>query len=239
MFYITEILFRIGYLLLAIISLFSIFYYNKKTIVNVVLLPFIFNDTRSIGYFIYNHPTELVYSISVLFFLVALIMALPYAFWATIDFFKTGLHHSEYTIFSKNIIFLASLFIIMNVTAVLIFFPVFWHFFESWNSFENNNVQFYLELRFEDYFNYAVSFILILNFIITFFSVGLLIILRNGVLFMFKVKKFLILMNIVVATFLSPPEVFIQLLLFITLNFTLELLSLILIIQIKINRATC
>lgn len=235
MFYFKEIFYRFLFFFLTILVSVLIFYCYRNFLINIIIVPFIFNDNHSIKYFIYTHPTELIYAISLLIFIVAIIIHVPHFFWSMLDFFKPGLYKTEYKKLKKKTQFFTFFILISNFLAIIYVFPLFWRFFEEWNSFSNNAFKIYLELKFENYFSYLIDFILFINLSVFILFVGYFLVNQIGTVYFFRIKKFLILINILLATFLSPPEIFFQIFFFFILNILLEFVYIILILNIKIS----
>ena len=237
MFYFKDILLRILYSCMLLISLFIILYLYKEIIINLVILPFIFFNKKTIKYFIYTHPTELFYSVSIFLLFLVLLIIIPYVLWSIIDFLKPGLYCSEKLLLKKIVKRITFFISFINASFLFFIFPLFWNFFESWNSFSNEIFKFYLELKLENYLNYLMNFIIIVNVGMILLILAYILILQCGILYFYNIKKMLILINILIATFISPPDVIFQIVLFFILNLIIESISYFFLLLIKINKA--
>lgn len=236
MFYVKEFYLRCLYFLFGFILIFITVLINKAYIINIIILPFIFFNNKIFDYFIYNNPTEFFYSINFLIFILTLLLMIPYILWSIIDFIKSGLLMYEYTFITKFIITILLILSLIITTFFFFLFPLFWFFFDSWNSFNSGIVKFYLELNFTSYLNYLTNFIIVLSFFVLSFFLMYIFVLHFGINVFYRIKKILIFFNIILATFLSTPEIWVQLLIFIFLNIILESISYCLIFILKLNK---
>ena len=146
MFYITEIYFRIVYLILLIFCLFVLYYEYKETTLIIFLVPSKIFGYNCIEHFIYTHPTELLFALLNLNFFLIVICLIPYLMWLIVDFLRTGLFLNEYQkikIYSK---IFSLLIVLLNIILFVFFFPIIFNFFESFNSFESQSINIKFEL---------------------------------------------------------------------------------------------
>jgi hypothetical protein len=101
---------------------------------------------------------------------------------------------------------------------------VLWNFFQNFNIPSNSAtpLNFFFELRVQEYFSFVVDFLYLVN-IFSFIFIFLF-----GVIFYFGLatvlywKKLFFLLNLLAATFLSPPDISSQLIGFGLLSISLE-----------------
>jgi sec-independent protein translocase protein TatC len=223
MFYLTELFFRFKYSFLSLsVSIFIAYLY--KNILFILLTFPLLDYFYSLNNFIYTHPTELLTIHFLLILLISSIFQIPYLLWHFLDFTKTSLLKNEYLKMLKVLIICTFLLFFFNFLFFFIIFPKFWLFFYSFSfSFhESQTLNFFLELRVQEYFNFVINFIYSVNlFILIFFAIFFLISMFGFEKLLYWKKLFLF-CNIVFATLLSPPDVYSQLLILSILTFFLE-----------------
>ena len=239
MFYIKEVYFRFLYVVFLVIFLFFIHYHYKQTLLILFLIPNQFFSHVLIEHFIYTHPTELLIALLNLNFFFIAVLTAPHIVWTVLDFMKPGLILTEY----KKMLRLSTLFffilLILNIFLFWAIFPLVFKFFQSFNSFELQNVIIKLELKIFEFIDFIYNIFWIINISLFFIFTLLLVVSINGVAFYIQYKKFFILFNIIAATFLSTPDIGSQLFLFIVLNILLETFQVFISLIIKISRASC
>jgi len=114
----------------------------------------------------------------------------------------------------------------VNFASFFILLPNIWSFFQNFNTLENTSqtVKFFFELRVEEYFLFVMDFISLVNLFIFLGILLFLIISSLGIINLLYWKKLFIFINIVFATLLSPPDVYSQILILITLSIIFEAL---------------
>jgi sec-independent protein translocase protein TatC len=223
MFYLTELFFRFKYSFLSLFLSIFIAYFYKNILFILLTFPLL-DYFYNLNNFIYTHPTELLTIHFLLILLISLIFQIPYILWHFLDFIKTSLLKNEYFKMLKVLIICTFFLIIFNFLFFFFIFPKFWLFFYSFSfSFhESQTLNFFLELRVQEYFNFVINFIYSVNlFILIFFAIFFLI-LMFGFEKLLYWKKLFLFCNIVFATLLSPPDVYSQLLILFILTFFLE-----------------
>lgn len=242
MFYLKEILFRFQYLSISFILVFFLCF-NYKDLLLYLLTEVItsnnINDKSfGVNYFIYTHPSELfeVYLTSIFYF--SWLILFPNLLWSLLDFLKSGLIKSEHKHLSKLLIYLSFLVYVSNLFCFFTLFPNFWIFFESFNNFSDpkTNLNFFLELRIQDYFLFLKNFLYIINACLFSFLCLCFLFYRFGLKNLLAWKKLFIFFNIVFATLLSPPDVYSQLIILLTLTFVFESIIFFYVLQFKISK---
>lgn len=227
MFYLFEILTRVKYIIFSFCLLVITCYFNYNTIFTFFDYHFrnLLNGTNIplLNYYIYTHPFELYYTQLIVSFQISMYLLFPYLIWQFIDFNKTALYETE----NRKIQNMYKKFMLFFVFSYLFFFikvlPMFFSLLNAVKlSYSSVLYQIFFELKVQDF----IGFILYLNNIIIILLLFLyfLINIINYIelLTIIKHKKILYLLAILISTFLSPPDIFSQLFLLISLLITLE-----------------
>ncbi len=237
MFYLSELLLRLKYVIISLILTFISCISYKNLLLPIISLSVISTSDR-FGNFIYTNPTELLKVQLYLIVIFSLFILLPYLIWNILEFFKSSLFKYEYKKVKILSIFLIIFFYFSNILVNSLLFPKIWLFFENFN-FSNNNaglLSFSPELKIEEYLNFLIDFTFVVNSFLILFLILLFILLKFGVSNLLKWKKLFILLNIVFATLLSPPDVYSQLTILIFLSIVLETNILIFLLFTKITK---
>jgi Sec-independent protein secretion pathway component TatC len=243
MFYIIELIVRVKYIIFSFFFLFLICLINSNNIILLVIQP-IFKYkhlTPTDFYFIYTNPTELyVYSLYIVFFMLILVL-LPFVIWQIKDFFKTSLYSLEYDYINRQYVFLISYFLVINFGFPLFFLPKIWCFLDVINLYISDYYLFniFLELKINEYFLFLIKLLYYVNlsFITLYIYISLIVKFDYTTIIFFK--KIFIFVNLLLATFLSPPEVLSQVLFLVLLTLFLEIIIFSVILSIKIlNKVT-
>jgi Sec-independent protein secretion pathway component TatC len=238
MFYIREIYYRFLFITLIAVSLFSIHYQYKQTLLLIFLIPNQFLNHILIDHFIYTHPTELLMALLNLNIFFGALLLGPYAGWVVLDFLRPGLFLNEYQRAFRLGAFFFIFLLTLNLSLFSVVFPLVFKFFQSFNSFELHDIVIKFELKIFEFMDFIYSVFWIINAGLLFICGILLIIKMKGIAFYLRYKKFFFLYNIITATFLSTPDMSSQLFLFILLNMLLEIFQLLMFFATKINKAT-
>ena len=231
MFYFNELYFRFRFFFFSFTFTFLIAYYYKKILFIFLTFPLLsysnsFNSTNSLNTFIYTHPAELLTIHFLLMLCLASSIQGPYLFWHFIDFTKTSLTLEEHKKTLKILVSFIFVSILFNILCFFLLFPKFWFFFQNFNFsfYEPQTLNFFLELRVQEYFMFVIDFFYIINIFIIIFYVLFVIILFFGFENLLYWKKLFLFVNIVFATLLSPPDVYSQLAILFVLTVFLEIL---------------
>ena len=236
MFYFKELYFRVTISSICFIILILSFYFYKNTLLCYVSLPlFYLNLIKFSGYFIYTHPLELAQVLILLVVFFSLVFFIPYFIWSFFDFLKSSLFYYEYLFFKKFLILFIIIFFI-NIFCFKTFFPIIWLFFESFNTKFFFNIYVKMEIRVGEYIIFLMQYFILINILIFLIFLLYTFLYFKTASFLLKTKKFLLFLNILIATFLSPPDVFSQLFLFCFLYIILEFINFSIIYNTKINK---
>ena len=220
MFYIKELIFRIQYFLVSLSLTLILCYIYRNLLLYLLTFSVLSsnNDSNNSGvdYFIYTHPSELLTIYFLVVFYFSGLFLFPFFVWNFLDFLKSSLLCSEYYFLLQLFLILVIIIGLSNLFCFLNLFPTFWIFFESFNNLSskiNNELNFFLELRIQDYFLFLSSFLYLINICLFFLLFICFLFSFYGIKTLLHWKKLFIFFNIVFATLLSPPDVYSQLLL--------------------------
>ena len=229
MFYILEIYTRIKYSILSyfFIILTCYFYYHYF----FFLLDYFFriiiktSDNDLVNYYIYTHPFELYYNNLLFSFILSLYFFFPYLIWQIIDYMRSSLYNYEFTYIYTLYLKILSFFLVNYYILYNHILPSCLTLLESVkNNYLSSFYCVFFELKIQDFISFIIyinnvfnSIILFLIFlIISFFNIPLIQIINN--------KKFIYLFAIIIATFLSPPDVFSQIIFLLFLVILIEII---------------
>ena len=205
----------------------------------ILLIPSKLWGYTLIQHLIYTHPAELLIALINLNIFFVLILITPYLIWLIIDFLRPALILNEYKKLLKfyntsNIIILMfNIFLFSNV------FPSIFKFFQSYNSFELNNINIKFELKIIEFLDFNYNIFCLINILLLLLFFLFTVINLKGILFYNTNKKFFIFFNIVIATIISTPDISSQLSIFFFLVTFLEIFQFTTLYKIKLNKASC
>ena len=137
MFYLSELLLRLKYVIISLILTFISCISYKNLLLPIISLSVISTSDR-FGNFIYTNPTELLKVQLYLIVIFSLFILLPYLIWNILEFFKSSLFKYEYKKVKILSIFLIIFFYFSNILVNSLLFPKIWLLFENFD-FSNNN----------------------------------------------------------------------------------------------------
>ena len=245
MFYLKDIFLRGAYFFFSIfVSLFFCFLYKNilLTVLSCSLINLCCLDCFS-KKFIYSHPIELIKFQVLSSFLILFFINLPYCFWLILDFLKSSFGLKEYGRVRTVGVSFFFCFIAFNVFSFFELFPNIWFFFQNINVFDDNSISlltFFFELRIQDFFLFFFDFFFLINLFVLLICLLFLVVYFFGLCVLIYWKKLFVLVNLMFATFLSPPDVYSQIMLFLILTVFLELVVffLLFVSKYKINMVT-
>jgi len=225
MFYIKEFFFRFQYFIISFfLSAFACYFYKNILVLTICcsLINYYSTLYGSFNTFIYNHPTELL-KIQILTGLLFISLSLlPYLIWLLLDFVKSCLRETEYKKLKVLLVIILVIYFILDLLCFVLLFPFIWGFFQSLNTFKSYSLTVFFELRIQDYFYFLIDFFYLVNFLFIIFIVFYLFIYYFGIIHLIAWKKLFIFINIMFATFLSPPDVYSQIVVFLSLSLISE-----------------
>jgi sec-independent protein translocase protein TatC len=232
MFYVKDLIFRIFYILYIFLFLI-IFLFLKKEIV----LFFINVNLTKTNFItiIYSSPTDLLLIYLYLIGFLTLLIVSPYVFWTVLDFYKSSLTKKNYLV-TKYLLFFSFLVFLTIVLIFFIFFlPLIWEFFEKTNTWieKTSYLTFFQQLHFDKYFLFIQNFIFIFNYFYLFILILFLISFKFKTNLLLIYRKIFLILNLVVATLVSPPDIFSQICLFFIFTFIFEILCLFFLTLLK------
>ena len=242
MFYFKEFSLRFKYVFLSLILTLICFFNYKDFLLLLMsfslLENYVQHSPETFGKFIFTHPAELLKVQLFVSLFFSFLYVLPYVVWNFLEFFKSSLYSNEYKKIKKYFSNILIFFFISNIVVNIILFPNIWTFFENFNApgNTNNTLNFFFELRIEEYFRFLSDFTYLTNFLLLLFFFLFFLILNFGISSLLNWKRLFILLNIVFATLLSPPDVYSQLIILAFLSLILELSIFISLYFIKIYK---
>jgi Sec-independent protein secretion pathway component TatC len=242
MFYIKELFFRLKFCLFSFsITLFLCYLYKNVllTILSFSLVTDSFNESNSVfNNFIYTHPIELLKINLYSALIISFVFIFLYIIWHIIDFLKSSLSLEENNNLVKLSLKLIFFIFIFNFFSFFILLPSIWKFFHQFgvNESINTPLNFFLELKIEEYFYFVLDFLYLINMLVFLFLTFYFLISYFGLSNIINWKKLFIFLNIVFATLLSPPDVYSQIFIFFILNFFFDVIVFINIYILKLNK---
>jgi sec-independent protein translocase protein TatC len=236
MFYFKELYFRFIFIIYAIICIYTYCYIFKNNIINIIIAPFILLNVPFNNTFIQTDPSELFFVILNIILIITCFFIIPYILWTILDFFKTAFYINEYKIIKRYIVFFSLIVYSFNVLALFLLFPLVWNFFSSFNDISFEYINFNKLIKVNTYMYFLCNFFKITNMFFVFLIIIYILVFIKGIRFLLKFKKFFMVINILVATFLSPPDVFIQIFIFLFLQVILEIFHFFFLYELKTNK---
>jgi Sec-independent protein secretion pathway component TatC len=230
MFYLRELIFRLQNFLFSFVLIVFVCSLYKNSLLVFLSISLLNNFSNSLtaefSNFIYTHPLELfkVYLYSTV--LIASFLIVPYFFWQLLDFFKSSLTQIQYKSAKQTVLYFLGFISFTNFLLFLYFLPILWGFFKTFNldSDSTKTLNFFFELRVQEYFNFVLEFLYLINLFLLIFISVISVAAFFGLATCISWKKLFIFFNILCATFLSPPDVPSQLLIFGVLHVLFEVL---------------
>ena len=237
MFYFNELFLRFKFISFScVLILFSCYIYK-----NVLLTVFSFSllnlPLNSFKDFIYTHPIELFQVHLYFSVLICVYLALPLYIWHILDFLKSSLTKYNYTSYLSQSVVIVLIFFLSNIISFYYLLPNIWFFFTEFNTSgdTSNLLNFFFELRIQEYFNFVIDFLYLTNIFISLFLFLYFLIFFFGLSNIIYWKRLFIFINIVCATLLSPPDVSSQIIILIILSLLFETLIFLSLYSLNLN----
>ena len=226
MFYFNELFLRFKFIIFSCLFILCLCYLYKNVLLTVFSFSLLNLPINSLNEFIYTHPIEL-FQVHLYFSgLICIYFILPLLVWQILDFLKSSLTNYIYKLyFNKSIVMILGFFL-LNIISFNYLLPNIWFFFTDFNNLESSRklLNFFFELRIQEYFNFVVNFLYITNIFIFLFYTLYFLISFFGLSNIIYWKKLFIFINIVCATLLSPPDVYSQIIILLILSVFFEFL---------------
>lgn len=227
--YFFEIKNRIYLILLLFISLLIVFYTYKE-----LLLFFILKTTQTLNrssecfyyYFIFTDVTEIFYVYFKLILFSSIQFTYLYAVYQILLFFSPAFFEAEYLFIKRTIVFSIVAWFFSSVFTCRYIIPVSWDFFLS---FQSLNVNYSSNLYFEAKISEYVAFYFNMYFYCSIYSQTLVFIVilfnqyQKNIISIKKYRKIHIYSFILLSTFISPPDIFSQIVISFVFIFLYEL----------------
>jgi sec-independent protein translocase protein TatC len=222
--YISEIRNRLALLFLTWCSIILIGYFYKEVLLFLFLESEILkNDEFKIHYFIFTDVTE-VFSVYIkLILFISFQILFIYLFYHSFIFLSHGLFIFEYYYLKFLLKIVLAIWVLSILMSKYILIPTMWDFFFN---FKNSSfIHFHFEAKLNEYLDFYMGlYYLFIGYcqvftllFIYFFSI------KNNILLIKKSRKLFYYFFVLFSTFVSPPEVFSQLVLSFILIFFFEL----------------
>ena len=237
MFYFLEVFDRAKYIFFSLVLLLFICFFFKDYLLYIFLYSIIIRSNAhilnvfEIDNFIYTHPVEILSMYVLLTFYFSFIFFLPLFFWQILDFLKSSFYVHEYKGLKLYSLCLYIFLFFFNFIGLFYIFPFFWLIIDGFNTSLFFIMLF--ELKVHDFILFVLYFLFYLNFFILIFLIFLFFFKIVGIKFFINWKKLFVFLNIVFATLFSPPDISMQLILFILFCFIFEFISFFYLFSLK------
>jgi len=206
--YLLEIKYRILFCLIAWNFVIVNSYYFREILLYIFIKPNLKFCNNYILWFLTTNVTEIFSTYIELCSFLANQLIIPFTGCQLFFYFSNGLYNFEYDYFKKILIKLIFYWVFFVFLFNIALFPAVWFFF-----FKFQNGTFHFEIKLNEYVGFykSVYFICsyIFQFIATFFI--LLDLFKTNLLLIKKFKKICYYSFVILATFITPPEVMYQL----------------------------
>lgn len=241
LYYFSELKNRIILLILCWLSSFFTCYYYKEVLLFLFIKPSL-NLTSKFNkiYFISTNITEIfnTYINLAIFISNQIIFILLIKHF--IFFIMPGLYKYEINTLKKVVL----IYLIFLINSILLFYfillPISWNFFFHFQKvFSNNQLNLYFEAKLSEYLDFFMNLNQISTFICQLFTLIFIYItsIKNYLTFVKKSKKIIFFLLFILATVITPPDIFSQIILgsFIIIIYEILILS---ILFVNINKVT-
>ena len=184
MFYITELKYKIFYLVNTFLFLLSIMYYYKQNL--FLLISYTIIKSYTLISFFYTHPIELIKIYFLIIFFFNIFFFMPIFIFTLFDYLKSSLYLFKLNEIKINL-YLLMIFIYSYNSFILFFLlPNLWYILEKINNtfLLSQFILTFLELKLDEYFYFIFFYIFFLNF---FFIINLILFII--LFFFYKLKS--------------------------------------------------
>ena len=214
--YFFELKNRIIYVLIMGGLIFSLSYSYKEALFYFLAKPILVKTNQeNATYFIYTHVTEVFLTYIKISVLTGLFLMIPYAFFQTWKFFLPGFYYSEQFFFNYLLIFFLIIWLFTNLIIYLYILPYVWFFFSELTFFSTEQlIPFFFEAKLDEYVEFVTQTFFSFSFIfqIFFFCVFFLLThIKSDFKIIKKIRPYFYLSTFLFACFITPPDVFSQL----------------------------
>lgn len=221
-----EIKRRCTLLAISVISLFITGYYYKTFLLIMVIISNTSLSNDILNYFIFTSLTEMFTIYIMLSFSLTSQIVYFIVLYQVICFLAPGLFKREYLFFRK--IFFAS--VLLGLLSFYFFYnqlvPIVFKFFLSFQDYSIQTINFHFEAKIYEYLMfykdlYLSCFFIFQNCIFLILLAGFT---SNNLRVLKNIRKFIYIVFLVFSTLLTPPDVFSQIFLFLSLLIGFEIL---------------
>ena len=231
--YFSEIKNRLILIIICWITVFIICYFYKETLLFLLVKLGIKENKLSDFYFISTDLTDVLSVYINLSYFISIQVAIMAIFYHGLTFLSPGLFLKEYQ-YIKILILNSFSFILVSIFIFNAFvLPHIWSFFLSFNKDSLYAVTIFFESKITEYIRlyknfYYIVILISQLFVLFFFSIEYV---KNKIKFVLKTRKLLYFIFLLIATIITPPDIFSQLVVILVLVFIFEFLVLVIIIK--------
>lgn len=206
--YLLEIKYRILFCLVAWNFVIINCYYFKEILLYVFIKPSLKFYHNYTPWFLTTNVTEIFSTYIELCLFLANQLIIPFIGYQFFSYFSNGLYTFEYDYFKKILIKLIFCWIFFVFLLNKVIFPVVWFFF-----FKFQNFTFHFEIKLNEYVSFYKSVYFVCNPIFQFITAFFIFLdlFKTNLLLIKKWKKICYYIFVILATFITPPEVLYQL----------------------------
>lgn len=201
----------------------TICYFNHNQILYLFIKPFLNNGkylNNITNHFILTHITEALYIKILVSCFCSLLISIPFVFIHLWTFLFKGFYKHENICILKKLLYLSINYIISIYIYYYYILPNATNFFLSFQGLENNNFfNIYLEPRLENYIKFVITFAL---YVIIFLHIPILFTYKKLFEIIKTFKKLVYVIILIIATIITPPDIYSQLLFSIPLILLIE-----------------
>jgi sec-independent protein translocase protein TatC len=227
-YYLKEIQYRILYCSVSILFNFIIFIFFSKELLFILVKPLLnINEEILFYYFIFTNMSDVLLIYIKIALILAFFFTIPTFLIQIIIFLFRGLYRYEF--FFIFVMFLLSVTFLYIILLVLYSYliPLIWFFFINFELTSANSLfGVYYEAKINDYINFMFSIFFIFCFFLQFPTIMLFCIYFNFVRINFFIlyRKYFIIIFLILGGLFSPPDIFSQLFLSISVLVLYEII---------------
>jgi sec-independent protein translocase protein TatC len=239
--YLLEIKNRLIFFTTSVLLTLLISYYYKEVLLFVVINPFSVTNINSEFFIFYFIFTDLIAIFAVYFkiiFFITVQVASLYLIYQIFAFLSLALYKTEYNFYKKMLITCGVVWVFSLIISYFLLIPVSWSFFFSFQSFISSKfISLHFEPKIDEYLNFYLTLYYSCIFYFQLFFMFFVLInnYNNSTNSIKKVRKFYYLSFFVFSTVISPPDIFSQLFISLSLVAVYEISVLIVIFKKKIT----
>lgn len=211
--YLIEIKNRLILILIAVISTLILSYYYKDVLLFILIKP-VLKNSFNLFYFIFTDVTEIfsVYIKVISFFINQIFLI--FLIFQTFSFLSLAFFIKEYIFFKQLLKSCLVIWFFSFFLAGSLLIPFSWEFFFCFqNIISSKFISLYFEPKIIDYISFCITIYSMTIFYFQLLAILIFVIVyyNNNITFIKRYKKFYYYIFIIFATFITPPDIFSQL----------------------------